>query len=129
MKAQTKGKPVISAAQARSILEEPTGLNLAAKVAMVTELAKEPEEESVPSVLSLDAALGVLRYLEARKVLCTGCGYRLSTKENTYYAFCESCAEGCNQTLNPRLKKVSQLDQVLCAKLTRWAEAVIQGNW
>lgn len=87
----------------------------------------ESAELMVPSSgpLNLADALGVLRYLEARKVLCTLCGYRLATEENQIHAVCVGCRPNINQTFSPRLRKVSKLDEVLCKRLTEWAETYI----
>lgn len=91
--------------------------------------AVKPKE--LPTVqseqLSLAEALGILRFLDGRKVLCTKCGYKLATKRNTYHEACDDCASTSMQSFNDK-PKAGALDEILCKKLSKWADAMFKGD-
>jgi hypothetical protein len=98
-------------------------------VQLKNQMSKKPETSPGPSSTTsaeLDP-LKLLSHLQARKVLCTSCGHRQAVHVNTYNEHCQECADASTQMYAAR-KKVSKLDEVLCKRVTEWAEALIKGN-
>lgn len=76
--------------------------------------------------MTLTDALQTIDYLNKRKVLCVRCGHRLAELENQYNLHCVVCKND-NQSYHPA-KGVTGLDKILCDRLGRWVDAVVQGN-
>ena len=75
--------------------------------------------------LTLSQALDVLRYLDGRGLLCSGCGYRLALHTNQMHAHCTECAAERQNVLYPVKRKVSRFEQLLWNRLNRWVQKFI----
>lgn len=64
-------------------------------------------------------AIAVIGHLQARNLLCTGCGYRLAKHQNQAHNHCEGCKKEM-MTYNP-INKGSNFEKLLCARLERFA--------
>lgn len=69
-------------------------------------------------------AIGVLEYLQKRRLLCTGCGFKQVELENQYHSHCKTCARP-GMLYNPPTTKASSLDKVLCERIERWADQTV----
>jgi len=90
------------------------------------------EQPANGTELTLSQALDVLRYLDGRGLLCSGCGYRLALHTNQMHAHCKECASERQNVLYPVTRKVSHFEQLLWDRLNRWVQKFIaaeeQGN-
>jgi hypothetical protein len=77
------------------------------------------------SSFTLSEALEVLRHLDARNILCTGCGYRIVEHVNQMHSHCNECKRP-NMNYSPS-PKGSPFERILCNRLQDWVNTHVLG--
>ncbi len=92
-----------------------------------TTLSPSSSSQQSSVAFSLQDALVTLSYLSGRGLLCTSCGTGWAEVDNQIHTHCSDCKRP-NMTYNVRIGKGTDLDKLLCRRLSDWVSAFLQGD-